>query len=232
MTLARGVEFEKTAVTDDPVPADVKKLNPPFGIAVNYRASKYLVKPSPKEGGIVAKVAIKGVPTDRGVPDGEYFLWVGGPDESMRATMVKVDGSLKKDLDVLSEPSLAEEAVAHSPRVHIVVEQLAAVSSAALPIPGTPPRPPPPPPKPRSFEVTRRFRHTAIDRSRGLSASIPGFPHTPSAATSQGPPHASGPGFTRGVGQISIGNPGSNYNRHRHRRVGRTHLDAMRRSKK
>src|SRR5579871_2271161 len=39
----------------------------------------------------------------------------------------------------------------------------------------------------------------------------------PSSRNMPGPSTWSGPGFTRRVGQISIGNPGSTYNRHRQR---------------
>jgi hypothetical protein len=165
--MAAFLEFSDTAVTDDPVPQEAKILNPGYKISVFYRTSEDPHKPTPAEGGIVAKVFMKGVPEERGFPDGNYYLWIGGPDESMRAVLLKTDGSVEREVEVLSKPSLAEEEVPHSPRVHVLVgppTEKQVLLEQLLPHPPPPPRPPlppkptplppkppPPPPPPRSW---------------------------------------------------------------------------------
>lgn len=87
LKMATGIEFSKTAVTDEPVSPEARQINLAFTIAAYYRATEYSVKPSPAVDDIVARVSIRGVSKVRRLPDGDYFLWIGGPgpDESMPA---------------------------------------------------------------------------------------------------------------------------------------------------
>jgi hypothetical protein len=153
LRMATGVRFSSIAVTDDPVPLEARRLNPKFRIAVAFRTSPYASKPSPTMGAVIARVMLRGVPKARGLPDGNYYLWIGGPDENMRAVLVSTDGVTEQQAEVLSKPSIAEETMPHSPRVHVVLGPVFSTASPTLPHPPFPPppprpRPPPPPPKP------------------------------------------------------------------------------------
>jgi hypothetical protein len=140
--LATEIEFSSTAVTDEPVPVDIRKLNPKFQIEVFYRTGPEKVEFAPADGAVFAKVSIKGVPKERDLPDGEYYLWIGGKVNNLRAVLVTTDARVVREMEVLSRPSVAEEEMPHSPKVHAVAE--------AIQGPGTkpPPGPKPPPQKP------------------------------------------------------------------------------------
>lgn len=145
--MARDIEFTITAVTDDPVPAEVRQLNPKFGIKVYYRTGDYTVQFRPSVGAIFAKVVIKGVPKERGLPDGEYYLWIGGPADSLSAALGSVDGKFVKGVDVETKPSVLEEGIPHSPKVHSLIEDLPP-SDNSRQTPGARQQPKPQPPKP------------------------------------------------------------------------------------
>jgi len=144
--MARTVKFDNTAVTDQPVPPEIRRLNTGFSIKVFYRARSDTLEYLPEQGAVLAKVRIGGVPAERNLPDGDYYLWIGRGVDSLRALLIKIDGTVSKEVEVVPKPttSLAEQSV----------EPLHKVRSLSLPLPGTTPLPPgsqhpPPPPPPR-----------------------------------------------------------------------------------
>jgi hypothetical protein len=147
--IARTVQFDNTAVTDEPVPPEIRRLNAGFSIRVFYRARSDTPEVLPEEGAVLAKMTISGVPAERNLPDGDYYLWIGKGIDSLRALLIKIDGTFSREVEVLPTPtaSLAEQSVEPSHKIRSVIQPL------ALPLPGTPPLPPggqhpPPPPRP------------------------------------------------------------------------------------
>lgn len=140
--LARQATFDPTAVTDDPVPAEIQALNPDFRIRVYFRAGADEIEFPADVGAIFARVEIKGVPKERQLPDGTYYLWIGGAFDSLRAVLAKVDGSFSREVEVRSAPGLAAATLRHARTIHAVVDP-PRLSIAAVPgVPGTPqPRP-------------------------------------------------------------------------------------------
>jgi len=145
--IARTVKFDNIGVTDEPVPPEIRRLNSGFSIRIYYRARRDTPEYLPEQGAVLAKVTIGGVPTERNLPDGDYYLWIGRGIDSLRALLIKIDGTVSKEIEVLPEPttSLAEQSV----------EPTHKVRSLALPLPGPPPLPPggqhPPPPPRRTW---------------------------------------------------------------------------------
>ena len=149
VNMARNVAFESLGVTDEPVPSEIRQLNPNFAIQVYFRSGPEAVA-YPPEGAIFARVSVRGVPKERTLPDGEYYLWIGGDIDSLRGALARLDGQVLKEVEIDSQPALAEESIPHGPKVHILVEA-AVTASGAVPLPTvgpTPPKPPPPKPPP------------------------------------------------------------------------------------
>lgn len=143
LEMGQATDFRSEVVTDDPVPDELKQLNPAFSIEVYYREGSYRVEYPPEVGAIFAKVVLTGVTPEHGLPDGTYYLWIGGHMSSLRAALAKVDAPLVKEVAVQSVPSVPEEALPHPPKVHAFAEP-----AQVFPRPPPPlPRPPPPPPR-------------------------------------------------------------------------------------
>ncbi len=150
--LAKGVVFSSLAVTDAPVPIEIARHNPSFRITVHYRAGPEEVAFPPPVGAIFATVHLAGVPPEHGLPDGEYFLWVGGHMHNLRAALVSINGKVLQEMEVRSKPTLTEEMKPHAAKVH------------AFALPGPMPNPPPPPtprPTPRP-PPTRTWREICV----------------------------------------------------------------------
>ena len=143
LELGHATEFRSEVVTDEPVPEELKRLNPAFSIEVYYRKGPYRVAYPPEVGAIFAKVILAGVTKEHGLPDGAYYLWIGGHMNSLRAALAKVDAPVVKEVAVLSEPSLMEEALPHPPKIHAFAEPAQVIPRPPPPLP----RPPPPPPR-------------------------------------------------------------------------------------
>lgn len=146
--LAQSVTFETVPVMDDPLPVEIRELNPKFKMSVFFRAGSAEVTVPPVVGAIFARLDIEGVPRERDLPDGSYYLWIGGETlDALRAALVKVDGSISREVELRSEPSIPEQAMPHKRAIHPIVEP----APITIPAAGLPPggifKPPPPPPR-------------------------------------------------------------------------------------
>lgn len=159
-----NADFNKIAVTDEPVPHEAKFLNPNFTIKVHFRKGIDKLQYRSGVGAVFAKLMIAGVPTKRLLPDGEYFLWIGGSGELMRGALAKTDGTFVREIEVLSKPSISEELLAQSPEIisTISVEEVVGFAGPGTPPtppggipPRVPPRNPPPPPPGRTWREVR-----------------------------------------------------------------------------
>jgi len=103
LELARAARFEARAAPDEPLPEQALRLSPGFRLEV-YRRAGNVPRVRSSEGAVLARVAIRGVPEERGLPAGEYYLWFGGTAEAPRAALARLDGAVVKALDVLSRP--------------------------------------------------------------------------------------------------------------------------------
>ncbi|MCE2510125.1 MAG: hypothetical protein J4G10_04010 [Alphaproteobacteria bacterium] len=147
LEMGRTTEFRSEVVTDEPVPEELKQLNPAFKIEVYYREGPYRVEYPPETGAIFAKVMLVGVTSEHGLPDGMYYLWIGGHMSSLRAALAKVDSPLVKEVAVQSVPAVPEAALPHPPMIHAFAEPTQVIPRPPPPLP----RPPPPPPPRRTW---------------------------------------------------------------------------------
>ncbi|MBN2570125.1 MAG: hypothetical protein JXB42_11905 [Deltaproteobacteria bacterium] len=148
VNMARSVEFDNAAVTDEPVPREIKLLNAGFSIKVYYRAEKDIPEYLPEQGAVLSRVTISGVPAERNLPDGDYYLWIGRDIDSLQAVLVKTDGTVSTEVEVQPKTkAVSEESIEPSQKIR----------SLAFPLPAPFPLPPggvhrPPPPR-------RTWRH-------------------------------------------------------------------------
>jgi hypothetical protein len=121
LALARDVKFDARSVTDGPFPKQLHALNPLFAIETYYRQGTGPLQYGP-EGAVLARVALKGVPDARGVPDGEYYLWFGGSASSPQAALVSTNGTVVQSLDVVSRRPAGKSGTSLRRRLRAEVE--------------------------------------------------------------------------------------------------------------
>lgn len=170
--MTRGVAFNSMAVTDEPVPPEAKKLNPNFTIRVNFRLGIEKLQYRPEMGAVFAKITVTGVPAKRLLPDGEYYLWIGGSGELKRSALAKIDGTFVREVEVLSKPTNVLDSSAQAPAVlsTISVEEIVAFAPPTTPPGGgVPPRVPPTTPP----EPGRTWREVRVPWTPNPDGSIP-----------------------------------------------------------
>lgn len=179
VNMTRGVAFNYLAVTDEPVPPEAKRLNPQFSIKVFFRAGIDKLEYRPESGAVFAKVVIAGVPAKRLLPDGEYYLWIGGEGELQRGALAKIDGTFIREVEVFSKPNFEGGPATQAPEILSTISIEEVVGFATTP-PGTPPGggvpprvPPTDPPKPPPPPPGRTWREVRVPWTPNPDGSIP-----------------------------------------------------------
>lgn len=128
--LAGSVKFENKAHIEDKV-APMFKGADKFSIKVQFHSTAGPVAYAPATGAVVARVSVVGIPAGRGIPDGDYYLWMGGASSDMKAELVKTDGSLAVPLDVLPAAAWRNGRVIR-PEIEQVPADLKAAANASV----------------------------------------------------------------------------------------------------
>lgn len=104
LELARKTAFSSSAEPGVSAPPHVRSLNRGFRFAL-FRAKAGVPPRPPSDGTIVGRAIIEGAPAHLDLPNGEYFLWLGGGAESRVAALVSADGRTIQPVEVFSRVS-------------------------------------------------------------------------------------------------------------------------------
>jgi hypothetical protein len=94
VSLSRAATFQTRAVSDRRLLPQVRKLNPQSSLQVYFRDSASMAKFEPSPGAVLARLVLRGIPDGRGLPDGEYYLWIGGTSSMLRGALAKSDATV------------------------------------------------------------------------------------------------------------------------------------------
>lgn len=126
IALGQRAIFQASHEPEVAAPQHVKSINPELMCNV-YRVESEDTKSPRSDGSVIARLEVSGIPARNGLPDGNYYLWVGGQPEAPQAQLVGLDGSVTKAIEVFtraSGPTLAWE---------VNMEIPASVAATALP---------------------------------------------------------------------------------------------------
>lgn len=101
LELARKAAFSSSPEPDVSAPPHVRSLNRGFHLKLFRTRAEVPPRPS-GDGTIVARAVIEGAPARLDLPNGEYFLWLGGSADSPVAALVSADGRTTQAVDVFS----------------------------------------------------------------------------------------------------------------------------------